>query len=570
MAHPQSDKIDATATMYEYYFNSVLKHTDFLKRTALFLPFFSPLIAFSLKKVSFFFSGLTGTFFFLYKAFFLYIADLLYFGMPPGSKELRELCGFFAIAPLPEIQGRLSRITKDSLYLPTTLAAEKINLEGPSAHAQFMFRVQSSPLLAMDAPLSDRIWDSLRPPLSRSCLAGVKRLGFRYMTPVQSATIPYFLQNKDVAVEAITGSGKTLAFVLPIIEILSRRPEPWSPGETGALVVTPTRELATQIASVMRPFVRDISLSLSLLIGGKDIQENIADIATRGANLIVATPGRLVDVLSRQDCNLASSVRSLEVLVLDEADRLLELGFEQSINTVLSYLPKQRRTGLFSATLNQDVKALIRAGMRNPVTITVKDKQTSTDLAPTPKSLSNFYLVCEAERKVLTLFTVLRNLDDRKVIVFFATCASVSYFGTLTKRLFPELNVMSLHGKMHSKRQKLFTQFSSCSCGCLMCTDVMARGVDFPSVDWVIQFDPPSCTKSFVHRCGRTARMGRKGQALVMLLPSETPYVEFLSLNQHITLDAYELEDSVDNRVLTKARDLGAKERLEAIGSVVA
>jgi ATP-dependent RNA helicase DDX55/SPB4 len=381
------------------------------------------------------------------------------------------------------------------------------------------------------------------------------------MTPVQSAAIPYFMQNKDVAVEAVTGSGKTLAFVLPIVEILSRRTEPWCSGETGALVLTPTRELATQIAGVMSVFLQDTSLSLALLIGGNDLQENIATINTQGAHVVVATPGRLVDVLSRQDCKLACFVHSLEVLVLDEADRLLELGFEQSINTVLSYLPKQRRTGLFSATLNQDVKALIRAGMRNPVTITVKDKKTPTDLMPTPKSLSNFYLVCEAKEKALSLFTLLQNLHDEKVIVFFATCASVSYFGTLTQRLFPELNILSLHGKMHSKRQRLFTQFSSCISGCLMCTDVMARGVDFPSVDWVIQFDPPSCTKSFVHRCGRTARMGQKGQAVVMLLPSETPYVEFLSLNQHVTLEAYELKELIDCSVLTRAKELGASER---------
>ena len=415
----------------------------------------------------------------------------------------------------------------------------------------------------MDAPLSDRTWDSLKPPLSKFCLKGVERLRFQYMTPVQSATIPYFLQNKDVAVEAITGSGKTLAFVIPIIEILKRRPESWSLKETGALILTPTRELATQIAGVLELLLHDLPLCATLLIGGKgkDLQNNIDKINTQGAHLVVATPGRLVDVLSHKECILASSVRSLEVLVLDEADRLLELGFQQSIDTILSYLPKQRRTGLFSATLNQDVKALMRAGMRNPVTITVKDKKTEKDLAPTPKSLSNFYLLCEADQKVIMLFTLLCSQADRKVIVFFATCASVAYFWTLTKKIFPELNVLALHGKMHGKRQKLFMDFSSCSSGCLMCTDVMARGVDFPSVDLVIQFDPPSSTKSFVHRCGRTARMGQKGQALVMLLASEASYIEFLHLNQHITLKPYEMEESIGSDVLDRAKQLAAKER---------
>ena len=414
----------------------------------------------------------------------------------------------------------------------------------------------------MCAPLSDRTWDTLEPPLSACCQEGVKKLGFQFMTPVQCSTIPYFLQNKDVAVEAVTGSGKTLAFVLPVMEILNRRPQAWSVGETGALIVTPTRELASQISNVLAPFLSSTALSLTLLIGGVDMQENIACINTHGAHVVVATPGRLEALLGRQDCCLAASVRSLEVLVLDEADRLLELGFEQSINTILSYLPKQRRTGLFSATLTQDVKALMRAGMRNPVTITVRDKQGPADLTPTPMSLSNYYLQCEAASKVLALFTLLSNLRDQKVIVFFATCASVGYFGTLAKRLLPELSVLALHGKMRSKRQKLFTQFSGCSSGCLMCTDVMARGVDFPSVDWVLQFDPPSSTKSFVHRCGRTARMGQTGRALVMLLPSEVSYVEFLKLNQHIALEPYELDELLDRGLLNRARELAAKERL--------
>ena len=413
----------------------------------------------------------------------------------------------------------------------------------------------------MDVPVSDITWDSLEPPLSKHCLDEVKRLGFFFMTPVQSATIPYFMQNKDVAVEAITGSGKTLAFVIPIIEILTRRPQTWGAGETGALILTPTRELASQIAGVLEPFLLQTSLKLVLLTGGTDIQKNVSCINTQGAQVVVATPGRLVDILGRHDCNLSSSVHSLEVLVLDEADRLLELGFEQSINTAMSYIPKQRRTGLFSATLNQDVKALIRTGMRNPVAITVRDKKTAQDLTPTPKSLSNYYLVCEPEEKMQRLFAILSSLHDKKLIVFFATCASVGYFSTIAKRLVPKVNVLALHGKMHSKRQKLFSQFSSSSSAALMCTDVMARGVDFPSVDWVIQFDPPSSAKSFVHRCGRTARMGHQGQALVMLLPSETSYVEFLSLNQHITLQPFELKYQVESNLTSRARELSANER---------
>lgn len=421
-----------------------------------------------------------------------------------------------------------------------------------------------------DVPISDRTWDSLDPPLSKCCLDEIKRLGFEFMTPVQCATIPHFMRNKDVAVEAVTGSGKTLAFVLPIIEILTRRPQSWSVGETGAIIVTPTRELAVQIAGVLDPFMSRVSLQLVMLIGGRDLKKDIVNINSRGAQVVVATPGRLVDVLCHQECILGSSVHSVEVLVLDEADRLLELGFEQSISTILSYLPKQRRTGLFSATLNQDVKALMRAGMRNPITITVRDKLRTSESAPTPKSLSSYFLVCEPEEKMLKLFMLLDHLHEEKVIVFFATCASVAYFSKLAKSLLPRVNVLALHGKMHSRRHKLFAQFSDCSEAVLMCTDVMARGVDFPCVDWVIQFDPPSSTKSYVHRCGRTARMGQLGKALVVLLPWETSYVEFLDLNQHITLEPYEMKGVVeDGDLVSRARELNAKQRFVKLHSLI-
>lgn len=412
----------------------------------------------------------------------------------------------------------------------------------------------------MAVPNSNRPWSDLHPPLSESCLHHLQRLNFPTMTPVQCATIPYFIQNRDVAVEAVTGSGKTLAFVIPIVESLTKRAKPWSKSEVGALVITPTRELATQIASVIGLFL-PAGFSQGLLIGGRDPQIDIDHINSEGSLIIVATPGRLVDLLERSNCKLAPAMKSLEYLVLDEADRLLELGFEKSITTTLSYLPKQRRTGLFSATLSQDVKALIRAGMRNPVTITVKDKLNSADLTPTPKTLSNYYVVCSPEEKLAQLLAILNKFKDCKVIVFFATCAGVSYFSDLVKRIVPSVSVLALHGRMHTKRQKLFEDFSSSVNAVLMCTDVMARGVDFPAVDWVVQFDPPSSAKAFVHRCGRTARMGRDGRALVMLLPSEITYVEFLELNQHIVLEPFPDNLDLCGEHINQVREMSVSER---------
>ena len=408
---------------------------------------------------------------------------------------------------------------------------------------------------------SGKSWLDLQPPLSECSLRGIQKLGFEFMTPVQASTIPHFVQNKDVAVEAETGSGKTLAFVIPVVETMLRRKEEWTKDEVGALIISPTRELATQTASVFAPFLPP-SLTSSLLIGGNDIQTEVALLNEHGAQVVVATPGRLVDLLCRSDCQLAPAVRALEVLILDEADRLLELGFEQSINTILSYLPKQRRTGLFSATLTQDVRGLIRAGMRNPVTIKVRAKhRREDDLNPTPKTLTNCYLISSTDEKMMCLFSLLKQLHDKKIIVFFATCAAVSYFALLTKRLLPSLTVLALHGRMHSKRQKCFDRFSSSTSAVLMCTDVMARGVDVPLVDWVIQFDPPSSTKAFVHRCGRTARIGNEGQALVMLLESEVAYIDFLRLNQHVSLEEFQLTNDIGMDVVVRVRELAVKER---------
>ena len=185
----------------------------------------------------------------------------------------------------------------------------------------------------MTAPTSGKVWRDLQQPLSECCLTGLQELGFEFMTPVQASTIPYFMQNKDVAVEAVTGSGKTLAFVIPVVEMLLRRTKEWTKDEVGALVITPTRELATQIACVFAPFLPP-SLSSALLIGGRDIQTDVSTVNERGAQVIIATPGRLVDLLCRSDCLLAPAVKSLEVLILDEADRLLELGFEQSLSLI--------------------------------------------------------------------------------------------------------------------------------------------------------------------------------------------------------------------------------------------
>ncbi|PNI57317.1 DDX55 isoform 3 [Pan troglodytes] len=352
-------------------------------------------------------------------------------------------------------------------------------------------------------------WESLPVPLHPQVLGALRELGFPYMTPVQSATIPLFMRNKDVAAEAVTGSGKTLAFVIPILEILLRREEKLKKSQVGAIIITPTRELAIQIDEVLSHFTKHFpEFSQILWIGGRNPGEDVEKFKQQGGNIIVATPGRLEDMFRRkaEGLDLASCVRSLDVLVLDEADRLLDMGFEASINTILEFLPKQRRTGLFSATQTQEVENLVRAGLRNPVRVSVKEKGVAASSAQkTPSRLENYYMVCKADEKFNQLVHFLRNHKQEKHLVFFSTCACVEYYGKALEVLVKGVKIMCIHGKMKYKRNKIFMEFRKLQ-------------------------------SAFVHRCGRTARIGHGGSALVFLLPMEESYINFLAINQKCPL----------------------------------
>ncbi|KAH9518666.1 ATP-dependent RNA helicase ddx55 [Bulinus truncatus] len=369
------------------------------------------------------------------------------------------------------------------------------------------------------------------------------------MTPVQAATIPQFVNNKDVAVEAVTGSGKTLAFVVPIMQMLLVREIPLRKHEIGSIILTPTRELAFQVNEVVQHFTSFMpQFSSCLFIGGEKTSVDIDKFMSQGGNIIIATPGRLEDLMQRKEngFNLAASVKSLEVLILDEADRLLDMGFENSINTILSYLPKLRRTGLFSATQTNEVQNLIRAGLRNPLQIKVKEKPSQTGSSQkTPLLLSNYYMLVGADEKFSQLVHFLKLHKNEKIMIFFSTCACVDYFSKCLKQIMKKSQILIIHSKIKSKRNKVFETFRLMNNGILVCTDVMARGVDIPEVHWVIQFDPPSSASAFVHRCGRTARIGHEGNALVLLLPSEDAYIKFIEINQKVPLQPMDMLDNV-------------------------
>ncbi|KAI8348264.1 P-loop containing nucleoside triphosphate hydrolase protein [Blakeslea trispora] len=369
------------------------------------------------------------------------------------------------------------------------------------------------------------------------------------MTPVQAGVIPLFLKNKDVVVEAVTGSGKTLSFVIPIIEKLLRREHTLKNQEIGAVVITPTRELAQQIHSVFQLFVQDHEqeeqIRLGLFIGGtSSLAEDIATFKQDHPRILIGTPGRLEELVTKT--GQLVNTKELEILVMDEADRLLDMGFSKQLANIISHLPKQRRTGLFSATMTDAISELVRAGLRNPVRIVVKveDLNNKGNVQRTPSTLDIDYLVCDADQKLLQMKRILESeLADedgaRKFIVYFATCAMVDYFYKILVRLetLKPFSFHSLHGQMDTKRRsatyKAFTELSPAIPAVLLCTDVASRGLDVSDLDYVIQIDPPQDPKAFSHRCGRAGRAGRKGRATALLVRGrEEVYVDFLKLRK--------------------------------------
>ncbi|GAA6105672.1 probable ATP-dependent RNA helicase DDX10 isoform X1 [Tachysurus ichikawai] len=349
-------------------------------------------------------------------------------------------------------------------------------------------------------------------PLSKKTLRGLLEAQYRQPTEIQRQTIGFALQGKDVLGAAKTGSGKTLAFLIPVLECLYRNQ--WTAMDgLGALIISPTRELAYQTFEVLRKVGKNHDFSAGLVIGGKDLKDESLKI--HRTNIIICTPGRL---LQHMDENSTFHASDLHMLVLDEADRILDMGFADTLNAIVENLPKTRQTLLFSATQTKSVKDLARLSLKNPEYVWVHEQAKFS----TPATLEQSYVVCELHEKVNMLFSFLKSHLQKKIIVFFACCKEVQYLFRVFCRLRPGISVLALHGKQHQmKRMEVYNDFVRKKAAVLFATDIAARGLDFPAVNWVLQFDCPEDANTYIHRVGRTARYKEGGEALLILLPSE-------------------------------------------------
>ena len=286
--------------------------------------------------------------------------------------------------------------------------------------------------------------------------------------------------------------------------------------------MSPTRELALQIFGVARELMAHHSQTYGIVIGGANRRAE-ADKLMKGVNLLIATPGRLLDHLQNTQGFI---FKNLKTLIIDEADRILEVGFEDEMRQIVKILPKEeRQTMLFSATQTTKVEDLARISLRpGPLYINVDHRKEHSTVA----GLEQGYVLCEADKRFLLLFSFLKRNLKKKIIVFFSSCACVKYHAELLNYI--DLPVLELHGKQkQQKRTNTFFEFCNAKQGTLICTDVAARGLDIPAVDWIIQFDPPDDPRDYIHRVGRTARgADGKGRSLMFLQPSEVGFLKHL------------------------------------------
>ncbi|XP_008796096.2 DEAD-box ATP-dependent RNA helicase 32 [Phoenix dactylifera] len=348
-------------------------------------------------------------------------------------------------------------------------------------------------------PISQKTKDGLAPKYTE-------------MSEIQRASLPHSLCGRDILGAAKTGSGKTLAFIIPIIEKLYRAR--WGPEDgVGSIIISPTKELAGQLFEELKTVGKHHGLSAGLLIGGrKDVDEEKQRV--NSLNILVCTPGRL---LQHMDETPNFECSQLQVLVLDEADRILDAGFKKELDAIISQLPKQRQTLLFSATQTKSVKDLARLSLKDPEYISVH----AESMTATPERLKQIAMIVPLDQKLNMLWSFIKANVHSKILVFLSSCKQVKFVYEAFKKLRPGIPLKCLHGRMKQNvRMAIYLEFCE-KTSVLFSTDVASRGLDFPAVNWVVQVDCPEDIPAYIHRVGRTARFTSEGKSVLFLLPSE-------------------------------------------------
>lgn len=366
--------------------------------------------------------------------------------------------------------------------------------------------------------------------LSKPVLKAIAEKGYTEPSPIQEKAIPVVLEEKDVLASAQTGTGKTAGFVLPIIEMLTWAPNGAKKRKIKALVLTPTRELAAQIYENAREYSKYVDFKTAVIFGGVKQRPQEATLR-QGVDLLVATPGRLLDLESQG----ILSLRNIEILVLDEADRMLDMGFKRDIDKIMALVPKQRQTLLFSATFSKEIKKLAQSTLRNPVLVEATPENTTVE-----KINQKVYFV-DKNNKPKVLIKLIKEGDWKQILVFTRTKHGAN---KLTKLLIAaDISASAIHGnKTQNNRIKALKEFKAGDVKVLVATDIAARGLDIPLLPHVVNYELPNIPEDYVHRIGRTGRAGAMGEAISLVEHEEKDYLRNIQNLIDDTLDSDVIE----------------------------
>jgi len=372
-------------------------------------------------------------------------------------------------------------------------------------------------------------------------LTGVSQMGYTDPTPIQREAIPHILQGTDVVGVAQTGTGKTAAFVLPMLQRTPTR------RGVRALIITPTRELALQISQVVQGVSRQTGHRSAVVYGGVGLQQQI-DKLRRGVDVVIACPGRLLDLHSRRAVDLSK----VEMLVLDEADRMLDMGFWPDVRRILGLLPEKRQNLLFSATMSREVLKIVESTLHEPVRIEVSPPSTPVD-----RIEQSLYPVCSTQKTDL-LVSLLKRNDHTRALIFTRTKHRAE---RLSKQLENKgVASAAIHGgRTQGQRQRALEAFRAGRSPVLVATDVVSRGIDVDEVTHVINYDMPNTPEDYVHRIGRTARAGASGTAISFLSSEELSMLSAIERTLGSTLACEDLEGFVYSPRQVPAADRGIK-----------
>ena len=366
--------------------------------------------------------------------------------------------------------------------------------------------------------------------LSPLILDAVAAEGYTVPTPIQSQAIPQVLRGRDLCGIAQTGTGKTAAFALPILQRLSSAPARRTAGACRVLVLSPTRELASQIAESFRAYGRELPLSTAVVFGGVPIGAQQRRLAS-GADILVATPGRLLDLIDRKSLTLSK----IQILVLDEADRMLDLGFIHALRRIVKLLPRHRQTLLFSATMPRTIASLAEEYLDDPIEVAVTPAATTVEL------VDQGVLFVSSDRKRDALATLLGDPAFERVLVFTRTKHGAD---RVVRHLSAAgIEAIAIHGnKSQPQRERALAGFRAGGSRVLVATDIAARGIDVEGVSHVINFELPNVPEDYVHRIGRTARAGAAGTAISLCSEEERGYLRDIEKLTRLAVRHLQLE----------------------------